>query len=529
MNLPLKKSALNILPKLVKNPVLIVVLTIMVVATLHLIDRLSYEAGGVYTWDTPLYMAVGQGMANGLEPYSDLFETKPPGIYILGMLGSLLGNQLLILNFFQILVLAGIPLLFLFYWFRHIQPRSQLPLEQNMAQFFVFFSACILFTLYMAERAGEIQIESFGGFFSLLYAVSLLHFKDRTFSVFSLPHAILSGALLLSVGFKEPFILVNLGIALLVLDSRREFLKTFLYPLLSAILIGGLVLAISGILTDYVEYFLYMSRNWSGRHGSLLSRVLDPGRIPSDAKAYAPLFDWLIILIGLSWLVSKFRASNQNQHTVLFLSFRLLLAVLLVTMAVALGGEYFNHHFGFAIPFLLTLLFLAAREMTRHAFQTLFQSILASAIAITTVVSILGGAQPEYEKRTRFLDSHRKIVINEAKYIDAVLDRVGVSRWLFIGSNGPQAYGFTKHSPYGPFFCQYNNWPPKLLALQNSSILSNLKTARLVVFDADHLQPHIMREVQKVLATDFTQDPWPSVSTIPRPSKKYKIWFRKNI
>jgi hypothetical protein len=51
--------------------------------------RLWYEAHTVYNVDTPLYWTIGHGILKGLVPYRDLYETKPPGIFLVSALSYL--------------------------------------------------------------------------------------------------------------------------------------------------------------------------------------------------------------------------------------------------------------------------------------------------------------------------------------------------------------------------------------------------------------------------------------------------------
>ncbi len=51
--------------------------------------RIWYEAHGPYNVDTPIYWAIGHGILKGFVPYRDMYETKPPGIFLLSALSYL--------------------------------------------------------------------------------------------------------------------------------------------------------------------------------------------------------------------------------------------------------------------------------------------------------------------------------------------------------------------------------------------------------------------------------------------------------
>ena len=59
----------------------------------HLLSQAWFFYGGAFSGDTKYYWAMGQGYLNGLELYTDIFDTKPPAIYLLGALSYwLLGD-----------------------------------------------------------------------------------------------------------------------------------------------------------------------------------------------------------------------------------------------------------------------------------------------------------------------------------------------------------------------------------------------------------------------------------------------------
>ena len=42
-----------------------------------------YELHHAYTADAPQYWAIGRGILNGLMPYTNMYENKPLGIFLL--------------------------------------------------------------------------------------------------------------------------------------------------------------------------------------------------------------------------------------------------------------------------------------------------------------------------------------------------------------------------------------------------------------------------------------------------------------
>src|SRR2546422_741744 len=58
----------------------------------ELIRRVQLELLGAVQPDAYLYFTVGRGILNGLLPYKDLFETKPPGMFLLSALSLWITN-----------------------------------------------------------------------------------------------------------------------------------------------------------------------------------------------------------------------------------------------------------------------------------------------------------------------------------------------------------------------------------------------------------------------------------------------------
>ena len=64
----------------------IMIFLIFFIAFPHLISRLNYELEGPFTWDTPMYWTVGRAFLDGKKIYVEMFENKPPIIFLLSAL-----------------------------------------------------------------------------------------------------------------------------------------------------------------------------------------------------------------------------------------------------------------------------------------------------------------------------------------------------------------------------------------------------------------------------------------------------------
>src|SRR4051794_25138269 len=55
--------------------------------------RLLYELQVPVHGDSAIYFTIGRGIVHGLVPYRDLFETKPPGVFLLAALSLLISGD----------------------------------------------------------------------------------------------------------------------------------------------------------------------------------------------------------------------------------------------------------------------------------------------------------------------------------------------------------------------------------------------------------------------------------------------------
>lgn len=118
-----------------------------------------------------------------------------------------------------------------------------------------------------------------------------------------------------------------------------------------------------------------------------------------------------------------------------------------------------------------------------------------------------------------------KRMMNSAAYIDAVLDACSINRYLFLGPNGTHPYGYTKHSPIGPLFIQYNEWLASNRPEFRKDMLKATENAFFVVKDnlsMDRLNVPINRHLEQF----FSLEPWPCAAHIPV-NKRYEYLFRR--
>lgn len=260
---------------------------ILVVAALLAIMALASRIStpwqvGRYGGDLGAYFTVGRGILNGLVPYRDLFETKPPGIFLLAALSlRLTGGDNLYLAA-HLVAVVGVPLALLAFAIRESRGRSRLR-RLNLCLFAWVTGAAL--ALYTFQRGEGYQTEDIGAFFAVLYLLFVCWERERL----SASRTVLASLCLLgALGMKEPFVLAILGAALLVAEGWPFFVRAFLVPAMIAIVAGTVLLAALGYLGPYLH--IYLPEILTGRLRSDRTYML-PDSGGQKFAAYSPL--WL--------------------------------------------------------------------------------------------------------------------------------------------------------------------------------------------------------------------------------------------
>lgn len=478
----------------------------------ELLLRAWYEASGPITADTSIYLAVGRGILNGLLPYRDLFETKPPGIFLLSALSlrlfdsAALGSMLeayIVLTFPILVLLAARPIA------RHWTPAIRRTVEVLS---FVFGA---LLSLYLAERAGEYQVESFGAYFATLAIVIIATEKRPS----ALRTGALSGMMLCAIGMKEPFLLTIVASALLLTAERpRALWHSLVFPLLIATVVGVVALLLLGYLRPFLSIYL---PEILGKHisymGSPLRRGLDWQIIVSDLHDFDPYLSatlWMVLILALSGLL-------KPRWSSLRVAAAAALALYLSFLAVGVGGDYFNHHYVFAVPTYVALFLCALRALTLW-----HPSRAATAFGLLATVMSLALLQLPvmlYDVRLSILRDQVTRARSAARTIDAILDDCGDARYFYIGGNGTQPFAYTHHSPMGPVFFEDTRLFDEDDGFFNEAFFRELSQARFVVFESFDLE-RLESKMEEGLSA-FTDTPWRCAENVPIPDG-FTLFYR---
>ncbi len=481
----------------------------LAVGVLDVLHRLYFEFQGPLENDADIYFTVGRGLLNGLTPYRDLFENKPPGIFLLTALSLAATDGPYLANLLQIIALLSIlaaPVTGI--WLR----RKEFP--DYLIQGCMILLGIILM-LFTALYAGKIQVESFGLAFAIWYPVLIDVRAGRWNKWWGLLAALLMFG---SIGFKEPFALTLLASAVVLCHDRKMFVQTFLIPLGITAITGVLLLLVLGWLPPYLMYLAFMLSDHIPRVGPVWMRGFEVwGMLMyfmrySHFLAESMLLPWLILFYSI---VREREAGNQRW----FILLRLLVALYLMALSVGLGGYYYSHHYLFPFPAYLAIFILAF-----HALGSLSDRLRQMGIVAFTL--LLAGATVLHFRldHARELEESRQehaANIHVAQAVDSVLDRCGFDRYLHLVNKGGGPYGWTRHSPSGPAFLLYTRF-----ILPHDNLGKRLANERVILLKSGSEHDTGLKD----LATDYIrqhyrQEAWPCAGAFSQP-ESYFILFR---
>jgi len=498
---------------------------------------LGTELNVAYCVDNPLYWAVGRGILNGLNPYIDLFENKPPGIFWLSALSMKLTGGVYAMNVFSFLCLLLTAL-------TPAIAATIICLKRTcsiITTTFIIISSLLfgmMLMLYAQTRSGYIQIESMGIVFVDFYLLLIFETDASKFKFFSW-RVILSGLLLACAGLlKEPFVLVAACVSLMFMGNWRGFWHKTVLPILYGGAIGTAVMAATGVLKPYITVYLkYMLKSRVESISSPFKRMWNFVNIVNEVGSFSMIFLCIITLLFITiffYYLQDFRAlpsvglkRRLNWIGRLIAPF---IALLSCSFAIAVGGRYFYHHFVFALPFYLALFLLLLRGSVMEPVLLHLKEatdLKPSGIgikqcrivlaAILAVLSINFIAMPYY-KFDKKITKNFEMMSEHAAYVDDLLDEKGIERYQYLGFNDGDGffYGLTEHSPLGPVFVQDPANFTGDYYWFGDNLLKQLSEAE-IVFVWDINVGKLSDEIWQILFTEFVRDDAHSVSRDGKP------------
>ena len=528
---------------------LIAMILIPLTISKELGGRLGYELKEVYTVDHILYFTVARGILQGSKPYADFYENKPPLIFLLCALSYAIRGDFHLINIFSfisLLLMIAIPVAYLIY--KCIKNKANPLIFLMMA--LPVISITLIITLYTEVRSGEAQTELFGAVSSMAALLCILLGRDD--DKFYSPTVIISGFFLgVAAMFKEPHAVLLVVLMMMLVKNKRDIFTKVLFPLGYAVQTILLILICSNCLDSY--FTIYLKNMFSSHinlYGSPFIRAFNLANLVTDMKNYAEymphLVGILLLTVILTFAFKVVVEQDLKQRIYKMMRFMVLLLGLYTTgFVVGLGGQYFNHHYVFAIPFYFTLMFICIDELPVEKVRlfanlpddklidnpSIVYSSILFAIAVFSVplsIKTYSTNSNKYHQDTSVVEKVKGMK-ELASYIDEICDALDEEHYLFLGFNGYHMYGYSKHMPYGPIFAQdrYNFSDPDSFFAK--SFLENLYETNILVYYRNNTGS-ISMVVDRYIQKEFTTRVPAAVEGIEMPvtvdSKNYKMMYR---
>lgn len=498
------------------------------VAAAWLLYQLSFSLQGDLQADYAIYWAVGRGILNGLRPYIDLFETKPPGIFLLSAFSLRYSGGPLLFHIAGVLALVGIPAcLAVGAW------RQGFQCERRVRVLVALITG--LFGLIVAvyvHRQAWVQPETFGAFFGCLYVCTLvdpfLGWSRKKLTLASL--WVLGG-----VFFKEPFATSYLAAALILIPLLRRPVLFTPVPFVLALLEEAAILLGLGLLPVYATVYLpFMFQHRIQTTSAITQQVLRSWEVLRDFGSILPTLPFLIVLLLIAPILLQLPPrsvvrGNPFQATRTFLTTLCCLgaASVLLSLSVAAGGMGGGHQV-FAIPGVVALYFLTLGLFFRSRESRFGRAVVATiAVALLAIPFTI----PRWEAPATLAAAEKSGGFSEriiAEKLDEVMDRCKINRYLYLGQGSSYVYGFTRHSPLGPLFFFH------AFLLDDTELVNgaadNLEETQLVLAQPRHLiswrEKAFYDGAMLYMRQSFSEMPWQCAGVDSTYLSPYRLFFR---
>lgn len=489
-------------------------------------DIFTFELNHAYTADAPLYWTVGRGMLNGLTPYSEMYENKPVGIFLISALSfGITGDTILcnIVSCLAALMLTVVPALAVLAVINQSK-EDEADRLRKLSVFLTVMLSGLFITVYSEVRSGAFQVEAIGAAFSVLFIYFVILLKGAQTRKRKIIFSVLAGlAITCAVMIKEPFLLVSVFGALLFVDNFEELLRNIVIPCAGAGVFIILSLAVTGVLVPY--FSIYINRMFETRlstDSSAFSRARDLFRLSGDVKGFSDWLFYLILLFLALTLLYALCKKFSDAH-IFFHGLKVVAAVFIASFCVGLGGYYYNHHFIFAVP--IYCAFIIQGGAALYAFKRGKSAARGAVLLLWGLVLLLAFMNIGNKYAGDYTERYNALSKN-ADYVDSLLDFYGEERYQFIGFNGENTFiGLTEHSPQGPVFGQDSDNFQTADTWFSQKLIEQVNSSNIIIVK-EYLSPAINGQIQEILRTQFTTSPAVRFGVDPPEGFNFAIYYR---
>lgn len=494
---------------------------------------IRYELSHAYSVDSPLYWTVGRGMMNGLTPYSDLYENKPIGIFVLSIISFSFTDSTIICNIVSIIsafIIAVVPSLFLLEkCMKGAAIKDKKIDSYDIFSFLIVFMCSTMLAVYSETYSGGFQVEAIGAACSILYIYSarkLMTAEDKKTRII---RTILTAMYIsFAVMLKEPFLLAATAAVLLFTNSFKDLIRGVIIP----DIIGGIavltVLGATGILKPYFTIYIKNMLNTRISSGDPLlnngdtafKRALNILFLKDDVKTFDNLL-WIIIFLAL--IIPLASVYKKNIRIIIIQVLKVAAAVFTASFCVGLGGQYFDHHYIFAVPIYAAFIMYSGEHISLFKDRKKVVKTATMICCFLLISDVSLNYRKDYEGDS---NDKYKTMAAKAQYVDELMDFYEEERYQYIGLG--DFLGFTKHSPMGPLFVQDSGYFQTEDTEFFKQFLEQIDKSNIVIFSS-YTTPLLKKVVKNILEEDFTTEP-PKENDIEKPSDfYYTVYYRKGM
>jgi hypothetical protein len=388
------------------------------------------------------------------------------------------------------------------------------PPIEKVALFLSAFIFSAVIALYMAERSGMFQVESFGAFFTILYLCTLIWDASPPRGV----RSFLAGTFLfLAIFFKEPFLLAAFASAILLCRNTRSFMLGFVIPLVTAVTLAIIALSLLRSLGAFITLYLpYMALSHVDILGSpFWIRGMNVLQVFRDVWLFSPPLASILLLLGSSLILifSPPKGKTPPRWTCIVL---IIIVLYCLGLMVGLSGQYTPHQYIVAVPLYIALFTECLRLYIseKHPPHALIGASLLIALPLSLALS-----HPQYDSEPYRVRMQQSLRVAEG--LDAIMERCGIASYVYMGAHSP-AFSLTKVPPQGPLFATGMLFKATNPAFSDSYFTNVTNTSLILWHDDRDMEDRAVEYVRR----NFSPTPWNCAATVP-PPQGYTYLFRK--
>ena len=204
-------------------------------------------------------------------------------------------------------------------------------------------------------------------------------------------------------------------------------------------------------------------------------------------------------------------------------STKVVAAIYLASFCVGLGGQYYNHHYIFAVPVYASFFMYGGEFLNSIKIKNKYISGSIITLCIFAMVNVFISSETTY---SGYYDEKYDSIKKKADYVDELLDFYDVDRYQFLGFNGEnEFFGLTKHSPQGPAFAQ----DPDNFQTEDTwffqQLMKQIDKSDIIILES-YSSVAIENRLNEILNTEFDLNP-PKENNLIKPDDfNYDIYYR---